>query len=335
MIEQTVQELAPIVGTRPACRALGASPATIYRRRRPPEPRPRQPRPAPARSLSEREREAVLELLHSERFVDSSPAQVWATLLDEGRYLASERTMYRLLAARHGSVRERRDQLSHPPYARPELLAAGPNELWSWDISKLKGPATWTCFHLYVILDVFSRYCVGWTVQHRESAELAKALIGQAVDQQQITPGRLTVHADRGTSMRSKPVAFLLADLGVLKTHSRPYTSTDNPYSEAQFKTLKYRPEFPDRFDSIEHARAFCRTFFDWYNHTHRHSGIGLMTPAAVHDGRATELHAQRARVLEAAYAATPERFVRRPPTPPELPTAAWINKPANQEIAH
>jgi putative transposase len=335
MIEQTVQELTPIVGTRPACRALGASPATIYRRRRTPEPRPRRPRPAPARSLSEREREAVLELLHSERFVDSSPAQVWATLLDEGRYLASERTMYRLLAARHGSVRERRDQLSHPPYARPELLAAGPNELWSWDISKLKGPATWTCFHLYVILDVFSRYCVGWTVQHRESAELAKALIGQAVDQQQITPGRLTVHADRGTSMRSKPVAFLLADLGVLKTHSRPYTSTDNPYSEAQFKTLKYRPEFPDRFDSIEHARAFCRTFFDWYNHSHRHSGIGLMTPAAVHDGRATELHAQRARVLEAAYAATPERFVRRPPTPPELPTAAWINKPANTEIPH
>ena len=223
MIEQTVQELTPIVGTRPACRALGASPATIYRRRRPPEPRPRHPRQAPARALCEREREAVLELLHSERFVDSSPAQVWATLLDEGRYLASERTMYRLLAQRHGGVRERRDQLTHPPYARPELLATGPNEVWSWDISKLKGPAKWNCFHLYVILDVFSRYCVGWTVQQRESAELAKALIGQAVEQQQIRPGRLTVHADRGTSMRSKPVAFLLADLGVLKTHSRPY----------------------------------------------------------------------------------------------------------------
>jgi putative transposase len=335
MIEQTVQELTPLVGTRPACRALGASSATIYRRRRPPEPRPRRPRPAPARALSEPERVAVLELLHSERFVDSSPAQVWATLLDEGRYLASERTMYRLLEARHGSVRERRDQLAHPAYARPELLATRPNEVWSWDISKLKGPAKWTCFYLYVILDVFSRYCVGWTVQQRENAELAKALIAQAAEQQKIDPGQLTVHADRGTAMRSKPVAFLLADLGVLKTHSRPYTSTDNPYSEAQFKTLKYRPEFPNRFDSIEHARAFCRTFFDWYNHHHRHSGIGLMTPAALHHGQATQLHAERARVLKAAYTRTPERFVRRPPTPPELPTAAWINKPTPQEVAH
>ena len=178
-----------------------------------------------------------------------------------------------------------------------------------------------------MILDVFSRYAVGWTVQHRESAELAKALIAQATEQQAIEPGTLTVHADRGSSMTSKPVAFLLAELGVLKTHSRPYTSTDNPYSEAQFKTLKYRPEFPDRFDSIEHARAFCRTFFHWYNHTHRHSGIGLMTPAAVHHGQAKKLHAERARVLNAAYAATPERFVRRPPTPPQLPTAVWINK--------
>ena len=335
MIEQTVQELTPLVGTRPACRVLGAAVATIYRHRRPTDLKPKRLRPVPARALSQLERQAVLDLLHSQRFVDSSPAQVWATLLDEGRYLASERTMYRLLAERDGGVRERRDQLSHPPYARPELLAERPNEVWSWDISKLKGPAKWTCFYLYVILDVFSRYTVGWTVQQRESAELAKALIGQAVDQQQIERGQLTVHADRGTAMRSKPVAFLLADLGVLKTHSRPYTSTDNPYSEAHFKTLKYRPAFPDRFDSIEQARAFCRTFFDWYNHDHRHSGIGLMTPAAVHHGRATELHAQRARVLEAAYAATPERFVRRPPTPPQLPTAAWINKPTTEEVAH
>jgi transposase InsO family protein len=289
----------------------------------------------PARALSPSEREAVLAELHSERFVDCSPAQVWATLLDEGRYLASERTMYRLLAARHGGVRERRDQLTHPPYQRPELLAERPNELWRWDISKLKGPAKWTCFYLYVILDVFSRNAVGWTVQHRESAELAKALIGQAAEQQQITRGQLTVHADRGTAMRSKPVAFLLADLGVLKTHSRPYTSTDNPYSEAQFKTLKYRPEFPDRFENIEAARAFCRRFFDWYNHTHRHSGIGLMTPAATHFGQAQALHAERQRVLDAAYAATPERFVCRSPRPPELPVAVWINKPTTQEIAH
>ncbi len=335
MIEQTVQELTPIVGTRPACRALGASPATIYRRRSPPPPRPRRPRPASARALSQAERATVLGELHSERFVDSSPAQVWATLLDEGRYLASERTMYRLLATHHGGVRERRDQLEHPAYATPELLAERPNELYSWDITKLLGPAKWTYYYLYVILDVFSRYAVGWTVQHRESAELAKALIAQACEQQQIARDQLTVHADRGSSMTSKPVAFLLADLGVTKTHNRPYTSTDNPYSEAQFKTLKYRPAFPARFDSIEHARAHCREFFDYYNHHHRHSGIGLMTPATVHYNRAEQAHADRARVLDAAYARTPERFVRRAPTPPPIPTAAWINKPNSEEAAH
>jgi putative transposase len=335
MIEQTVEELTPLIGTRPACQALGAAPATIHRRRRPPAPRPRRPRPTPARALSEPEREAVLGELHSERFADSSPAQVWATLLDEGTYLASERTMYRLLAARHGGVRERRDQLEHPAYARPELLAERPNEVYSWDITKLLGPAKWTYYYLYVILDVFSRYAVGWTVQHRESSVVAKDLIAQVCDQQQIGRDQLTVHADRGSSMTSKPVAFLLADLGVTKTHNRPYTSTDNPYSEAQFKTLKYRPAFPRRFDSIEHARAHSRDFFDYYNNEHRHSGIGLMTPAAVHYGRAEELHADRARVLELAYAATPERFVRHPPRPPALPTAAWINKPDSEEAAH
>jgi putative transposase len=336
MIERTVEELTPIIGTRPACRALGAAPATIYRRRRPPEPGPHRPRPTPARALSETEREALLEVLHSERFVDSSPAQVWATLLDEGQYLASERTMYRLLEAKHGGVRERRDQLTHPAYAKPELLAERPNELWSWDISKLKGPAKWTYFYLYVILDVFSRYAVGWTVQHGENGHLAKALIEQATEQQQIGRDVLTVHADRGGPMRAKPVAFLLADLGVTKTHSRPYTSTDNPYSESNFKTLKYRPEFPERFDDIEHARAHCRGFFHWYNHQHRHSGIGLMTPAAVHYGQASELQAARAVVLADAYARNPERFVRRPPSPPQLPTAAWINKPnTKEEVAH
>jgi putative transposase len=335
MIERTVEELTPIIGTRPACRALGAAPATIYRRRRPPEPRSPRPRPAPARALSEPERQAVLAELHSERFVDSSPEEVYATLLDEGTYLASTRTMYRLLEAKHGGVRERRDQLTHPAYAKPELLAERPNELWSWDISKLKGPVKWTYFYLYVILDVFSRYVVAWTVQHRENGQLAKALIEQATDQQQITPKVLTLHADRGGPMRGKPVAFLLADLGVTKTHSRPYTSSDNPYSESNFKTLKYRPEFPERFDDIEHARTHCRWFFDWYNHQHRHSGIGLMTPAAIHHGQAQQLHAARAKVLETAYARNPERFVRKPPVPPELPTAAWINKPDTKEIAH
>jgi len=335
MICETVDELTPIIGTRPACRALGA-PATIYRRRRPPEPRPPRPRPVPDRALSTAERERVQELLHSQRFVDSSPAQVWATLLDEGTYLCSERTMYRLLEARHGGVRERRDQLTHPAYSRPELLAERPNELWSWDISKLLGPAKWTYFYLYVILDVFSRYVVGWTVQHRETGPIAEALIAQAIEQQQIARDQLTVHADRGGPMRSKPVAFLLGDLGITKTHSRPYTSTDNPYSEAHFKTLKYRPAFPARFDSIEQAREFCREFFGWYNHDHRHSGIGLMTPATVHYGRATRVHADRQRVLDAAYQATPDRFVRRAPAAPPVPTAAWINKPTTtEEAAH
>jgi putative transposase len=242
--------------------------------------------------------------------------------------------MYRLLAG-HRELRERRDQLRHPAYARPELLAARPNEVWSWDITKLKGPATWTYYYLYAILDVFSRYIVGWTVQHRESGEIAKDLIGQATTQQQVARDTLTVHADRGSSMTSKPVAFLLADLGVTRTHNRPYTSTDNPYSEAHFKTLKYRPAFPGRFGSIEEARAFCREFFDWYNHEHRHSGIGLMAPAAVHYGRAKEIHKARARVLAEAYGRTPDRFVARPPRPPELPTAAWINKPDTKEVAH
>ncbi len=232
-------------------------------------------------------------------------------------------------------MRERRDQLTHPAYERPELIAKRPNETWSWDITKLLGPRRWTYYYLYVILDVFSRYAVGWTVQERESAAVAEALIAQACEQQRIEPGQLTVHADRGSSMRSKPVAFLLADLGVTRTHSRPYTSTDNPYSEAQFKTLKYRPGFPARFDSIEHARAFCRTFFGWDNHTHRHSGIGLMSPATVHLGRAKEARAARQRVLDAAFRANPERFVRGAPKPPTLPRAAWINKPDDKEVAH
>jgi putative transposase len=335
MIERTVEELTPIIGTRPACRAVGASVATVYRRRRPPEPRARRPRPTPARALTPPEHEAVLEVLHSERFVDVSPEETYATLLDEGTYLCSTRTMYRILEAKHGGVRERRAQLTHPAYAKPELLAERPNELWSWDVSKLKGPAKWTWFYLYVILDVFSRYVVGWAVQYRENGQLAKALIEQATDQQKITPKVLTLHADRGAPQRAKPVAFLLADLGITKTHSRPYTSSDNPYSESNFKTLKYRPEFPERFDDIEHARAHCRQFFHWYNHAHRHSGIGLMTPAAVHHSQAPALHAARARVLEAAFARNPERFVRKPPVPPELPTAAWINKPDTKEVAH
>jgi putative transposase len=290
------------------------------------------PRPAPARALSEPERAAVLGELHSPRFLDASPAAVYATLLDEGTYLASQRTMYRILAA-SAEVRERRDQLRHPAYARPELLATGPNELWSWDISKLRGPVKWTYYQLYVILDVFSRYVPGWMVATRESAVLAERLIAETAAKEGIEPGQLTIHADRGTSMRSKPVALLLADLGVEQSHSRPHVSNDNPYSEAQFKTLKYRPTFPARFGSLEDARAFCATFFTWYNTQHRHAGIGLLTPADVHAGRAAEITVARAVTLDAAYAAHPERFVRRPPTPPEVPTAVWINPPATREV--
>ena len=276
----------------------------------------------------------MLEELNSERFVDCSPAQVWASLLDEGRYLCSERTMYRILAE-HDQVRERRKQLTHPTYTKPELLAEQPNELWSWDITKLLGPKKWTYFYLYVIMDVFSRYVVGWTAQRRELGAIAQQMISQALKQQGIAREQLTIRADRGSSMRSKPVAYLLADLGVTKTHTRPYTSTDNPYSEAQFKTLKYRPDFPDRFGSLEDARTFCRSFFNWYNCVHRHSGIGLTTPETVHYGRAEAVRRQRAKVLEAAYAAHPERFVRGTPRPPELPTAAWINQPPTLNGAH
>ena len=333
MIEQAVEDLTPVVGTRPACRAVGVAHATIYRRRTPPAPRPKRMRKPPARALPPQERQAILDVLHSERFIDHSPASVVATLLDEERYLASERTMYRILAAA-GESRERRNQLAHPSYAKPELLAERSNELWSWDITKLLGPRKWTYYYLYVILDVFSRYVVGWTIQYGESAKVAEQLIAQAIAQQGIVPGQLTVHADRGSSMTSKPVAFLLTDLGVTKTHSRPYTSTDNPYSEAQFRTLKYRPGFPDRFGSIEDARRFGEAFFLWYNHEHRHSGIGYMTPAAMHSGSAAQIRERRARVLAAAYDAHPERFVRGVPQPPELPTAAWINQPRKEGVA-
>jgi putative transposase len=259
--------------------------------------------------------------------MDLAPAEVYATLLDEGRYLCSLRTMYRILAAAH-EVRERRNQLRHVA-PTPELLATRPNEVWSWDITKLLGPAKWTYYYLYVILDIFSRYVVGWMVAHRESALLAERLIAATCAKQQIRPDQLTIHADRGSSMTSKPVALLLADLGITRTHSRPHVSNDNPFSEAQFKTLKYRPEFPDRFGSVEHARACCHPFFTWYNTAHRHGGIGLLTPAMVHYGHAESVCAQRAAVLAAAYVAHPERFVRQLPTPPALPTAVWINPPA------
>jgi putative transposase len=321
-----VREVGPRLGIAPACAALGLPTATYYRHIRPKPPA--QPRPSPPRKLAAPERAAVLEVLHDPRFVDLAPAQVFAQLLDEERFLCSERTMYRILAENH-EVRERRDQLRHPQYAAPELLATAPNQVWSWDITKLLGPSKWTYFYLYVILDIFSRYVVGWMIAHHESAALAKKLIEQSCRRQGITPGELTLHADRGSSMTSKPVALLLSDLGVTKTHSRPYVSNDNPFSEAQFKTMKYRPDFPERFGSIQDSRGFGHVFFPWYNTEHRHTGLGLLTPHEVHYGLAEKRVESRARVLEAAYAAHPERFVAGLPRPPALPTEVWINKPA------
>lgn len=280
------------------------------------------------RALSQAERAEVLGVLHEDRFVDQAPASIYATLLDDGRYLCSVPTMYRVLRA-EDEVRERRRQARHPASVKPELLATGPNRIWSWDITKLLGPAKWTYFHLYVIIDIYSRYVPGWLLATRETAELAERLLAETIRKHNVVADQLTIHADRGTSMASKTVALLLADLGVIKSHSRPHCSNDNPYSEAHFKTLKYRPEFPDRFGSIEDGRAFCRRFFHWYNVEHRHSGLGFHTPAAVHFGRAEGIQVERARVLQTAYSAHPERFVRHLPVPPSLPGPAWINKPA------
>ena len=329
-----VAELANDVGTSAACQALCMPRASYYRDvRKTSSPTVSASRPSPARALRPAERDAVLARLHEERFQDRSPAAVYATLLDEGEYHCSIRTMYRLLDE-HGEVRERRDQLTHPPYRKPELMATGSNQLWSWDITKLLGPAKWTYFYLYVLLDVFSRYVTGWMIAYRESAELAKRLIEESCKKQHIQPGQLTLHADRGTSMSSKPVAFLLADLGVTKTHSRPHVSNDNPYSESQFRTLKYRPEFPDRFGCIQDSRAFCQGFFRWYNEEHHHSGLGLLTPAMVHYGQAENILRQRQEVLDVAYQLHPERFVRSAPKPPALPSEVWINRPALEPLA-
>ncbi len=317
--------LARDVGIRTACHALDVSRAGFYRWKSPAQ---EKPRPQPPLALSASERSAVLDLLHEDRFIDKAPREIYATLLDEEHYLCSIRTMYRILD-QEGEVKERRNQLIRPHYAKPELLATGPNQVWSWDITKLKGPAKWTYYYLYVILDIFSRYAVGWMVAHRELAALARKLMEETMEKQSIQPGQLLIHADGGSSMTSKPVAFLLADLGVTKSHSRPSVSNDNPYSESQFKTMKYRPEFPERFGSIEHARAFSQTFFRWYNTEHYHSGLGLLTPEDVHYGKAPRILEARQEVLLSAYEHHPERFKGRIPKPDPLPDAVWINRPS------
>ena len=329
MIDDAITELAPLVGVREACVAVGRPQASHYRRHRqsPAPVRPRRERKPQPRALAPAERAAVRAVLNNPEHVDKAPASVYHELLDQGTYLASVSTMYRILRA-HDEVRERRRQATHPARVKPELVATAPNSVWSWDITKLLGPAKWTYYYLYVILDIYSRYVVGWLLAESESAALAEKLLADSIAKQGVDRDTLTVHADNGSSMASKPVAFLLADLGVTKTHSRPHTSNDNPYSEAQFKTLKYRPDFPDRFGSLTGARAHCQRFFTWYNTAHYHSGIGYHHPVDVHYGRAQAIRAARADVLTAAHTRNPERFVRKHPEPPAPPTTAWINKP-------
>jgi putative transposase len=325
VLDAGVEELTPLVGRKRACAALGRSRATHYRAKRPPIYGPPAPRHS-HRALARAEAEAIVATLNEERFCDKAPAQVWATLLDEGTYLASVSTMYRLLRQR-AQVRERRAQARRPATVKPELVATRPNEVWSWDITKLAGPYKWTWFQLYTILDVYSRYVVGWLVAPRESAGLAEQLIADAIYRHHVEAGQLTLHADRGSSMTSRTVSQLLADLGVLQSHSRPHQSNDNPYSESHFKTLKYCPSFPKRFANIAAARTFCGGFLDYYNTEHRHSGIGLHTPADVHFGLAEVMREKRQGVLDAAYAAMPERF-RTPPQAPRIPEVFWINRP-------
>jgi len=332
---QMANQLSSDVGKRAACEALLVPRATFYRyqiRENHIESVVKK-RPLPPLALSREERQTVVDILHSDRFIDDTTYQIYATLLDEGRYHCSIRTMYRLLTQEHGCVKERRKHVQRPNYVKPELLATSQNRVWSWDITKLKGPVKWTYYYLYVILDIFSRYVVGWMIAHREQAALAKRLIKDSCDKQEIEHGQLTVHADRGSSMKSKVVAHLLGDLGITKTHSRPHVSNDNPYSEAQFKTLKYGPQFPQRFGSIQDARFFCQTFFNWYNKEHRHSGIALMTPEQVHYGMDKQIHQQRSQVLADAFQKNSIRFKGKMPVPKSLPVAAWINKPATDDF--
>jgi putative transposase len=323
-----VRALAPASGLNAAaCAALGVSRASVHRARWKRSCTTARRRPKPKRALSTEQRLRVLDLLREPRFVDLAPAEIYAGLLDQGTYHCSIRTMYRILEE-HAETRERRRQLRHPVYQKPELLAESPNRVWSWDITKLMGPAKWTYFYLYVIIDIFSRRVVGWYVADTESANLFKLLFEDVLAKHLVSPGQLTLHADRGPSMKAKATALMLADLGVTKSHSRPYTSNDNPFSESHFKTLKYQPQFPKRFGCIEDAKAFCRCFFDWYNQDHHHAGLGLMTPDQVHYGQVDAVHAARQHTLDRAFRTNPERFVGKAPQPPAKPTAAWINPP-------
>jgi putative transposase len=322
-----IETLAQSIPVSQACAVFGFPRSHLYRSRQPQPLVENSPRPSPARALSPAERTTVRDLLESERFMDRSPYEVYATLLDEGMYVCSIRTMYRILHT-YAEVQERRNQRQHPAYAQPELLATGPNQVWSWDITKLRGPAKWHYYYLYTMLDIYSRYAVGWLLAEQESAALAQQLIEVSYEKHQIAAGQLTLHADRGAPMTAQVVAQLLDALGVTKTHSRPYTSNDNPFSEAQFKTMKYRPDYPDRFGSKVEAQIWAQAFFGWYNNEHHHINLGLLTPATVHYGRAPQVIAQRQTTLAVAYRLHPERFVKGAPTPLALPDAVWINPP-------
>lgn len=353
---EAVKDLAAVVGERRACQQVGYSRASFRRHHvlEPSDPmrplsrqqrryrarvaertaaRPRRARRRSSLALTGPERHGVLNAIHDPRFIDRSVPYIHATLLDEGTYHCSISTMYRLL---HdvGEVGERRDQATRPPHVKPELCATAPRQVFAWDITKLHGPQKWTYYYLYVILDIYSRYVVGWMVADRESSQLARLLLAETINKERLDPTKLTVHADRGSSMTSKPVAFLLADLGVTKTHSRPHVSDDNPHVESFFKTLKYQPEFPATFANLAEARAFCRIFFDWYNTQHRHSSLALLTPADVHHGHAPARLEQRQSTMDAAYAAHPERFVHGKPKVRQLPVASYINRPTESTDA-
>jgi transposase InsO family protein len=322
-------------GEREVCAAIGVSRSTLRRRRRgptSPPPKPRTERRNPRR-LTDAERSAILALLGSEEYVDLSVPQVHTKLLDAGIYLCSMSTMYRLLRA-EAAVCERRRIAQHPAYVKPELLATGPRQLLSWDITKIRGPQRGVWFSLLVMIDVFSRFVVGWQLVRRASGEIATKFIREVLDREGIEPGQAVVHSDRGTEMTAQVLCTLLDTLGVERSLSRPRVSDDNPYSEAQFKTLKYHRDFPDRFGSFEDALSFFRGFFEWYNYEHRHSGIAMLPPAAVHENRAQTILDSRHAVMQTAHATHPERFVHGPPKRVALPTEVWINRPNTNEAA-